>query len=111
MYPAFTWHLKYEETRPELGESPLNFLKMLEALFEESDIMEVDEKDRLVYKFLSWYLDKFHIMELQTVAFTDLWQFVEVQEKQLLPDTSLTKVAWHKLALHSPTPIAMVQVA
>ena len=114
LYPAFTRRLEYEETGPETGESPLAFLKRLVQLFEDSSIVEVDEKDRLVFKFLSRYPDPWirgRIMELKTPVFSDLWRIAEAREKQIFADASLTKIAQRKLAMHSPSPVATVQAA
>ena len=113
LYPAFTWHLEYKETGPVSEEMPLTFLKRLVRLFEDSNIVEVDKKDRLVYKFLSRYPDPWirgRIMELKLPTFSDLWRITKARENLFLADTSLTKIAQRKLAImHTPSPIAAVQ--
>ena len=50
-YPAFSRRLEYEETGAEPGETPLPFLKRLTRLCDASDIADVSEKDRIVFKF------------------------------------------------------------
>ena len=115
LYLAFTWRLEYEETSPVSEETLLTFLKRLVWLFKDSDIIEVDEKDQLVYKFLSWYPDPWirgRIMELKSPVFSDLWRITKARKKQIFADASLTKIAQQKLAIvHSPSPIATVQAA
>ena len=66
------------------GETPLTILKRLVQLFEDADIVEVDKKDQLVYKFLTRYLDQWirgRIMELKSLVFTNLWLITEAWEK------------------------------
>ena len=117
LYPAFTRRLEYEETSPVLEETPLTFLKRLVWLFEDSNIVEVDKKDRLVYKFLSRYPDPWIrgcIMELKSPVFSDLWSITEDRKKQIqiFTDASLAKIAQRELAIvHSPSPITAVQAA
>ena len=109
LYPAFTRRLEYEETGPETGESPLAFLKRLVQLFEDSSIVEVDEKDRLVFKFLSRYPDPWirgRIMELKTPVFSDLWRIAEARENKSSrtpPSPRSLNASW-RCTLHLPLP-------
>ena len=115
LYPAFTRHFEYKETGPVSEEMLLTFLKRLVWLFKDSDIVEVDEKDQLVHKFLLQYPDPWIwgcIMEFKSPVFSDLWRITEACEKQIFADASLAKIAQQKLAIvHSPSPVATVQAA
>ena len=88
-YPAFNHHLEYEETGMELGKTPLPFLKRLVQLCDESDIDDIHERDRIVFKFLLRHPDQWirgHILELHSPIISDLTCLVEAHEKQILVD-------------------------
>ena len=114
LYPAFSFCLEYEETSPKSGKMPLPFLKKLVTLCIDSDIGEVIEKERLVFKFLLQFPDVWIwgiVMELKSLVFANLWCLVETREKQILLDASLARVAQCKLSIAKPSPFATVQAA
>ena len=115
LHPAFERRLEYEETGAEPGEQPLPFLKRLVALYEESDIGEVHEKDKIVFKFLSRHPDQWirgRVMELKSPTFSDLHRLVESRQKQILAEATLAKVAQRRSTVgHPSSPVATVQAA